>query len=262
MVSSEKSAPKLESAVPPALVGSPPPSRLSYPTSRQATGGDDYHGEYVPDPYRWLEDTTDDEVRSWARAQNELTESVLARVPAREAIRARLSEKWNFARFSVPFERSGRWFQARNSGLQNQPVLYVMESPDDEGRVLLDPNVLSEDGTVALSRDIGLERWFEAGLRDEQFGLGLDDLAPARRRQRRRSRRSPLLEQVRNRAVGEGRLGVLLLGHATSASRARVPGPELRQANLFSPHGRVAERGRARLRAGGRGALARSRGEP
>jgi prolyl oligopeptidase len=135
----------------PALVASDLPSGLLYPPSRQGDDSDEHHGEHVPDPYRWLEDTTDEETRAWAKAQNELTEAVLAAIGTRVAIRTRLVEKWNFPRFGVPLERGGRWFQARNTGLQNQPVLYVMDSPEDEGRELLDPNVLSGEGTVAVS---------------------------------------------------------------------------------------------------------------
>jgi prolyl oligopeptidase len=119
--------------------------------TRMGSQVDDYHGETVADPYRWLEDTNDPETRRWIELQNEVTEGFLSKVPTREAIRSRLTELWDYPRFDVPFERGGRWFQTRNSGLQNQSVLYVMANPDDEGRVLLDPNGLSEDGTVALS---------------------------------------------------------------------------------------------------------------
>ena len=111
---------------------------------------DVYHGEVVADPYRWLEDTNGPETRDWIERQNERTEAFLAAIPARSAIRSRLSELWDYPRFGVPFERGGRWFQNRNSGLQDQSVLYVMASPDDEGRVLLDPNLASDDGTVSV----------------------------------------------------------------------------------------------------------------
>ncbi len=111
---------------------------------------DDYHGELVADPYRWLEDTNASETKAWIEAENELTEEWLSQVKAREEIRQRLSELWDYPRFKAPFGRGGRWFQLRNSGLQNQDVLYVMDSPEDEGRVLLDPNELSPDGTVAV----------------------------------------------------------------------------------------------------------------
>ncbi len=119
--------------------------------TRKGSQVDDYHGETIADPYRWLEDTNDPETRRWIEVQNEVTEAFLAKVPTREAIRARLTEIWDYPKFDVPFRRGRRWFQTRNSGLQNQSVLYVMTSPNDEGRALLDPNVLSEDGTVALS---------------------------------------------------------------------------------------------------------------
>jgi prolyl oligopeptidase len=112
---------------------------------------DDFHGELVPDPYRWLEDTNAPETRAWIDAENELTEAWLSEVDQREEIRRRLSELWDYPRVTAPFQRGGRWFQLRNSGLQNQNVLYVMDSPQDEGRVLLDPNELSADGTVAMT---------------------------------------------------------------------------------------------------------------
>lgn len=118
--------------------------------ARRADQVDDYHGELVADPYRWLEDTTASETTAWIEAENELTEEWLSRVQAREEIRRRLTQLWDYPRFHAPFERAGRWFQLRNSGLQNQDVLYVMESAEDEGHVLLDPNVLSSDGTVAV----------------------------------------------------------------------------------------------------------------
>lgn len=112
---------------------------------------DDYHGDLVADPYRWLEDADDGRTREWIAAENELTEAWLGAVPNRQAIRDRLAEIWDYPRFGVPFERGGRWFESRNSGLQNQAVLYVKPSPQDDGRVLLDPNSLSEDGTVAVT---------------------------------------------------------------------------------------------------------------
>jgi prolyl oligopeptidase len=121
-----------------------------YPAARRGSDADDYHGEPVGDPYRWLETTGDPEVAGWIKAQNELTESFLAAIPARRAIRARLTELWDYPKARAPFERGGRWFQLRNPGLAAQPVLYVMDAPDAHGRPLLDPNGLSEDGTVAV----------------------------------------------------------------------------------------------------------------
>ncbi|MFZ0171067.1 MAG: hypothetical protein WAL04_05220, partial [Acidimicrobiales bacterium] len=124
---------------------------LSYPPARLGETADDYHGELVGDPYRWLEDVDTAETRAWMTAENAVTERCLAGVPTREAIRQRLTELWSFPRFGVPFDRGGRWFQFRNSGLQDQDVLYVMEGPNTAGRALLDPNLLSSDGTVAVT---------------------------------------------------------------------------------------------------------------
>ena len=122
----------------------------SYPPARRGPDTDDFHGELVSDPYRWLEVTEDPEVAGWIKAQNEVTESFLAAAGDREAIRARLTELWDYPRYGVPFERGGRWFQTRNPGLASQPVLYVMDAPEADGRPLIDPNALSADGTVAV----------------------------------------------------------------------------------------------------------------
>ena len=123
----------------------------TYPPARRGDQVDDYHGEAVSDPYRWLEGTDDPETVAWVRAENQLTEAFLAAVPTREEIRSRLTDLLDYPKFGVPFERGGVWFETRNSGLQDQPVLWVMEEPGSEGRVLLDPNVLSSDGTVAVT---------------------------------------------------------------------------------------------------------------
>ena len=124
---------------------------LSYPPTAMGPDGDDYHGELVADPYRWLEDTGSPQTSAWIAAQNELTHAVLAGRPDSAALTGLLTRLADYPRHGVPFERGGRWFQFRNSGLQDQPVLYAMDAPDAEGRVLLDPNTLSEDGTVAVS---------------------------------------------------------------------------------------------------------------
>lgn len=125
--------------------------KLDYPPTRTGDHVDDYHGTPVPDPYRWLEDLNAPGTQTWIEAQNALTFSYLEQLPARDRIRERLTELWDFPKIGAPFKRGGRYFQFRNSGLQNQDVLYVMDSPPDEGRVILDPNTLSEDGTVALT---------------------------------------------------------------------------------------------------------------
>jgi len=109
------------------------------------------HGVRVPDPYRWLEELDSEETRAWVEAQNELTYGYLEQIPARAAIRERLTELWNYPKIGLPHKRGGRYFLEQNDGLQNQYVLYWMASLQEEPRVLLDPNALSDDGTVALT---------------------------------------------------------------------------------------------------------------
>ena len=128
-----------------------PQQTIQYPETRKADVVDDYHGTEVADPYRWLEDLNSDETAAWVAAQNEITFSFLERVPARERIVERMTELWNYPRYSTPFERTGHYFFLKNDGLQNQAVLYVQEGLEGEPRVLIDPNTFSEDGTVALS---------------------------------------------------------------------------------------------------------------
>jgi len=124
---------------------------LQYPAARKSDVVDDYHGTRVPDPYRWLEDPDSPESRAWIEAQNRLTASYLAEIPARRAIRERLTKLWNYPKYGTPFRKGRRYFFSKNDGLQNQSVLYKQASLTADPETLLDPNLLSEDGTVALS---------------------------------------------------------------------------------------------------------------
>ena len=126
-------------------------SKLTYPFTRTTDQVDDYHGTRVADPYRWLEDADAPETLDWIRQQNELTFSFLESIPARAEIRQRLTELWDYTRASAPHKRGERYFQFRNSGLHNQDVLHTFASLTDEPRVLLDPNTLAADGTLALN---------------------------------------------------------------------------------------------------------------
>ncbi len=127
--------------------------RIAYPPARRGDTVDVYHGTKVPDPYRWLEEDVrkSPEVRAWVEAENKLTNAYLEGIPQRAAIRKRLTELWDYAKYSAPSKHGGRYFWSKNDGLQNQAVLYVQESLDSQPRVLLDPNKWSKDGTVALS---------------------------------------------------------------------------------------------------------------
>jgi prolyl oligopeptidase len=137
--------------------------RLAYPKTKQIDQVDDYHGTKVADPYRWLEHdirplpnpSPEDvlataEVVKWIEQENEVTFKYLRAIPQRTGIQKRLTELWDFEKFTSAFEVGGRHYYVRNSGLQNQSVLYVIDTPNAEPRVLIDPNKWSADGTVAL----------------------------------------------------------------------------------------------------------------
>lgn len=124
---------------------------MQYPKTRTDSTIDQYHGVQVADPYRWLEDADSAETAAWVHEQNELSASYLSAIPARAGFKKRLEALWDFQRRSTILHRGNAWFQFRNSGLENQDVLYVMDSPRGDGRVLLDPNALSTDGTAALN---------------------------------------------------------------------------------------------------------------
>ncbi len=123
---------------------------LKYPKSRKSDVVDVIHGRPVPDPYRWLEELDSEETRAWIEEQNRLTFSFLDQIPERNKIRERLTQLWDYEKFGVPHREGNRYFFSKNDGLQNQNVLYTTDSLEEQPRVLLDPNELSPDGTVAL----------------------------------------------------------------------------------------------------------------
>ena len=124
--------------------------KLQYPVVEKRQVTDDYFGTTVSDPYRWLEDDTAKAVADWVEAENKVTEAYLNRIPFREQLKRRLTELTDYEKIGMPFKRHGKYYYYKNDGLQNQSVLYVKETLDGEASVLLDPNKLSEDGTVAL----------------------------------------------------------------------------------------------------------------
>nr|WP_246106159.1 prolyl oligopeptidase family serine peptidase [Rosistilla ulvae] len=124
---------------------------IQYPPAPRDAIIDDYHGTPVADPYRWLEDTESEQTAAWVAAENKITRTFLDQIPERTAIRDRLTELWNYERFTQPRSRQSTYFYTHNSGLQNQSLLYVAEGLDAPRRVLIDPNKLSEDGTMALA---------------------------------------------------------------------------------------------------------------
>jgi prolyl oligopeptidase len=123
---------------------------LAYPPARRGTQVDDYHGVKVADPYRWMEDIDSAETRAWVAAESGLSRRYLDAAPGRAELIARLREIWNCERWTPPEHHGTNWFYTHNDGLQNQAVVFVTVDPSNSGRVLLDPNALSADGTVAL----------------------------------------------------------------------------------------------------------------
>ena len=124
---------------------------LKYPETKKCDTVDNYFGTAVSDPYRWLEDDFSDETANWVKAQNDVTNNYLAKISYRDKMKNRLQEIMNYPKESAPSKKGNRYFFYRNDGLQNQSVLYYKNSLDGEAIELLDPNKLSDDGTVALS---------------------------------------------------------------------------------------------------------------
>lgn len=163
---------------------------FNYPKAKKVEQVDDYHGTKVADPYRGLEDPDSADTQAWVEAENKITFPFLESIPQRKAIQNRLTQMWNYERYGVPFKRGGRYFYTKNDGLQNQSPLYTCKSLMEEPKLLLDPNTLSEDGTVSLAGyDItedgrfmayGLAAsgsdWNEWKVRDVETGKDRDDL--------------------------------------------------------------------------------------
>lgn len=124
---------------------------MKYSITRKDETVDQYFGTTVEDPYRWLEDDQSEETKQWVVEQNKVTRAYLDQLPGRQIINDRLTELWNYPKVSAPFQKGRRWFIFKNNGLQNQMVLFTMTSPEATPELLLDPNALSENGTVSLT---------------------------------------------------------------------------------------------------------------
>lgn len=163
--------------------------KLKYPEAPHDGTVDTYFGVEVADPFRPLEDDNSKATEDWVNAENALTRAYLDKMPQRAKYLKRLNEIANYEKVYTPFERHGKWYVYRNDGLQNQAVLYQMDSPQGERRVFLDPNTLSDDGTVAL-KSISFSHdgkhfayvisrngsdWEEIYVKDVATGATLDD---------------------------------------------------------------------------------------
>ena len=168
----------------------PQDKKFSYPDAPRDSTVDTYHGTKVPDPFRPLEDPDSDATRAWVEAENKITFGYLETIPARDAIAKRITELWDYEKIGMPSKEGNRYAFSRNSGLQNQSVLYTTKSLGAEPKVLIDPNGLTKDGTVALSgasfsQDGNLfayglasagSDWQEWRVRDVETGKDRDDL--------------------------------------------------------------------------------------
>lgn len=163
---------------------------FDYPETKKVKQVDNYFGTEVEDPYRWLEDDYSEETKKWVVAQNKVTFDYLSQIPYRDQLKNRLTELWNFETMEAPFKKGNKYFFFKNDGLQNQDVLYVTESLDQEAEILIDPNKLSEDGTVAMSKDVAFSKdgkymayqisrsgsdWYEIFVRNIETGEDLED---------------------------------------------------------------------------------------
>jgi prolyl oligopeptidase len=124
---------------------------ISYPVAEKQDVVDTYFGVDVADPYRWLEDDTTQQVADWVKAENQITQDYLGKIPFRDQLKQRLTDIFNYEKIGTPFKKHGKYYFYKNDGLQNQSVLYTKETLDGEASVLLDPNTFSDNGTVALS---------------------------------------------------------------------------------------------------------------
>jgi len=127
-----------------------PPAPTAYPATRTVSQVDDYFGTRVADPYRWLEDDNAADTKAWVEAENAVTFGYLSQIPGREKLRTRLTTLWNYERYGLPRKSGAHYIFTRNDGLQNQAVYYRATSLDAAPEVLLDPNALSSDGTIAV----------------------------------------------------------------------------------------------------------------
>ena len=165
-------------------------NKIQYPDTKKIDQEDEYFGVKVEDPYRWLEDDRSPETENWVKAQNQVTENYLAQIPFREKIKNRLTELYSFETISSPIKKGNTYFYFKDDGKKDQPILYKQKSLDEEPIVLIDPNTLSEDGTVAMSRNFAISNdskyiayqiskggsdWHEIFIKEVETGKILDD---------------------------------------------------------------------------------------
>ncbi len=136
---------------PAAAADTTPARAFAYPAAATGDTYDEYFGERVYDPYRWMEDLDAPGLAPWIEGQNKLVADYVAAVPSRDQIRDKLTTLWNYERYGIPQVRGERYFYTRNDGLQNQAPVYWQQGLEGEPKLLLDPNALAADGTMSLA---------------------------------------------------------------------------------------------------------------
>lgn len=124
--------------------------QIKYPIAKKVDQIDDYHGTKISDPYRWLEDNNSIETADWVEAQNNITNEYLSKIPFRDALKKRLTELWNYEKYSAPSKHGEFYTFSKNDGLQEQSVIYIQKGLKGNPEILLDPNKLSNDGSISL----------------------------------------------------------------------------------------------------------------
>jgi len=203
---------------------------FTYPYAPKGDVVDNYHGTEIPDPYRWLEDDMSEETAAWVKAQNQLTFSYLETIPFRDALKERMTEIWNYPKMGTPIKEGDLYFYSYNTGLQNQSIIYMRKSLEEDGEVFLDPNGFSDDGTVALaglsfSNDhkyaaYGISKggsdWREFFVKEIASGINLEDH----------------IEWIKNSAVSWYKDGFFYTRYDTPAEGEKLKG-ENKNAKVF-----------------------------
>lgn len=143
----------------------------SYPATKTIEQTDDFFGTKVSDPYRWLENDIAEDTKDWVKRQNQITNAYLLKIPYRDLIKNRLTELWNYEKYSAPFKEGRYTYFYKNNGLQNQAVLY-RQNNGGQPEVFLDPNTFSPDGTTSLA---GIDFTKDGSLAAYQLSEGGSD---------------------------------------------------------------------------------------
>ena len=226
--------------------------QFHYPQTARTDHVDGYQGVKVPDPYHWLEDANSLQTQAWVEAENAVTFAYLRQLPSRERIKQRLTQLWDYEKYGVPFKEGGRYFYARNTGLQNQSVIFTAPTLADKPVELLDPNKFSADGTVWLGSysvsdngrylAYGLNTsgsdWTEWHVREVATGKDLPEVFK--------------MVEILGRCVDQGQHRIFLQPLRCAGREDATSGGQLLSETLFSPRRDHAGRGRSNLRAQGR----------